>query len=77
MAKVLWGLLAIVGVLLTALGSLWALQGADLVHIEPVACVADCKPLEGFSAKWLAAGVATAGVGIVVAWQSIRRIARK
>lgn len=77
MAKILWGLAAVFGVLLAALGLLWALQGADLVHIEPVACVADCEPLEGFSTTWLAAGVATAIAGIAIAWQSIRRFARK
>ena len=77
MRRILWGLGATFGVLLTALGLLWALQGADLVHIEPVACVADCEPLEGFSATWLAAGIVTLAVGLVIAWQSIGRVRRK
>ena len=35
------------GVALTLLGLLWLLQGADLVHIRPILCVANCTPLEG------------------------------
>jgi hypothetical protein len=41
------------GVALSLLGLLWLLQGADLVHIRPILCVANCKPLEGDrSAGW-------------------------
>jgi len=77
MPKILWGLAAAFGVLLTALGLLWALQGANLVHIEPVACVADCEPLEGFSMTWLVAGIATVVVGLTITWQSVIRLRRK
>jgi len=35
------------GVALSLLGLLWLLQGADLVHMRPILCVANCKPLEG------------------------------
>lgn len=76
MAKILWGLAGALGVLLTGLGVLWALQGADLVHIEPVACVAHCESVEGFSTKWLVAGIVTLVVGLTIAWQSIRRVMR-
>lgn len=56
-------LLTGLGVLLVALGALWALQGADLVHVKPVACVADCAELQGPSPTWLIAGLATLAVG--------------
>lgn len=77
MAKILWGLAAVFGVLLTAIGLLWALQGADLVHIKPVACVTNCEPIEGFSTTWLAAGFASVVVGLAIAWQSVCIITRK
>jgi len=77
MAKILWGLAGMFGVLLTTLGLLWALQGATLVHIKPVACVANCKSLEGFSITWLAVGIATVVVGLAIAWQSVIRLKRK
>lgn len=34
--------LAVVGVLLGLLGAFWMLQGADLVHVQPILCVSDC-----------------------------------
>lgn len=46
-----------VGVALTLLGLLWVLQGADLVRIEPVGCVAECEPVTGGSPAWLTIGV--------------------
>lgn len=51
------------GLLLVALGALWALQGADLVHVKPVACVADCAELQGPSPTWLIVGLLTLGAG--------------
>lgn len=77
MAKILWGVVAVFGVLLTALGLLWALQGADLVHIEPVACVTNCESLEGFSTTWLAAGIAAMVAGVIIVRQSVRRLSRR
>lgn len=55
------------GMLLILLGLLWILQGADLIHIDPVLCVADCRPVTGGSPGWLIAGVVTAVVGAVLA----------
>ncbi len=77
MAEILWALAALLGALVAALGLLWSLQGANLVHIEPVACVADCEPLSGFSATWLVTGIVTLAVGLAIAWQSIRRLRRR
>jgi hypothetical protein len=54
------------GLILTSLGMLWALQGADLLRIEPILCTADCRPITGGSPGWLAAGVLTLLVGIAL-----------
>lgn len=54
------------GTVLILLGLLWILQGADVVRIRPLLCVADCQPLTGGSVGWLAVGVVTAMVGLAV-----------
>jgi hypothetical protein len=77
MAKLGLGFMALLGLLLTGLGVLWALQGAGLITVKPVACVANCEPLEGFSATWLAVGIAAILLGIPVSWHSIRRLKRR
>ena len=61
------------GVALMLLGLLWLLQGADLVHIRPILCVANCKPLEGGSVGWMAAGALVLVVGLLVIVSGIRR----
>ena len=61
------------GVALTLLGLLWLLQGADLVHIRPILCVANCTPLEGGSVGWMAAGALVLVVGLLVIASAIRR----
>lgn len=44
-------------VALMLLGSLWLLQGAGLVHVRPISCVTNCRPVTSGSAGWLAAGI--------------------
>ena len=61
------------GVALMLLGLLWLLQGADLVHIRPILCVANCKPLEGGSVGWMAAGALVLVVGLLVIASGICR----
>lgn len=65
-------LLRTFAVLLIALGTLWSLQGAGLIHVKPIACVADCTELRGPSGQWLVTGLLTiaAGVGL---WYFARR----
>ena len=63
---------ALVGILLILLGALWSLQGADLIHLEPVACVANCEPLTGPSTTWLLAGLVTVSLGLIVTTGCIR-----
>jgi hypothetical protein len=66
----------VIGVLFTLLGTLWFLQGADLIHLEPVACVANCTPIEGGSLKWLLVGLATAMLSLIVTFCCIRYLKR-
>jgi len=61
------------GVALMLLGLLWLLQGADLVHIRPILCVANCTPLEGGSVGWMTAGALVLVVGLLVIASAIRR----
>jgi uncharacterized membrane protein YidH (DUF202 family) len=56
----------VVGMVLILLGLLWILQGADVVRIRPILCVAKCQPLTGGSPVWLAIGVVALVVGLRV-----------
>jgi hypothetical protein len=51
------------GIILALLGLLWALQGADLIHIEPILCFANCEPLVGGSVTWLIVGLVVMASG--------------
>ena len=66
----------VIGVLFTLLGTLWFLQGADLIHLKPVACVGDCTPIEGGSITWLLIGLATAMLSLIVTVCCIRYLKR-
>ena len=66
----------VVGVLglgLTVLGGLWFLQGAGVVHMRPVLCVANCKPVTK-SVGWMIAGSIAIVAGIAVARIGARRL---
>ena len=63
----------LLGAVLSLLGLLWLLQGADLVHIRPILCVADCKPLEGGSVGWMIAGALVLVAGLLVIASAVRR----
>ena len=63
----------LIGAVLSLLGLLWLLQGADLVHIRPILCVADCKPLEGGSVGWMTAGALVLVAGLLVIASAVRR----
>lgn len=54
------------GVVLVLLGALWALQGADLVHMNPILCFANCEPLVGGAVTWLIIGLAAVAIGGLV-----------
>jgi hypothetical protein len=57
----------------TPLGLLWFLQGADLVHIRPILCVANCQPLQGGSIGWMTAGALLLVLGLAAVSVGLRR----
>ncbi len=67
--RVLASVGATIGVLVFLLGGLWFLQGADLVHLNPIACVAECEPLTGGSVEWMISGALAmlVGIGLILA----------
>lgn len=56
----------IVGIIFTALGVLWSVQGADLIQIKPFLCVANCEPITGGSMLWLSIGIITTAIGLAL-----------
>lgn len=74
MRRLPWILLLLFGLVLAGLRGLWALQGADLIHLDPVPCVADCEPLTGFSGKWLGIGLAAVAIGLFCIGSSVRKM---
>ena len=54
----------IFGIVLVTLGPLWSLQGADLIRIKPILCVAHCEPMVGGSITWLIVGIGALAVGL-------------
>lgn len=70
-----WKALAVtaVGVLLALLGVLWFLQGADVIHLQPVLCVANCEPVVGGSTAWMVAGIIAIILGtLLIGWGARR-----
>lgn len=57
---------AVVGIVLTALGLLWSVQGADLIQIKPILCVANCEPVTGGSMLWLSIGIIPTVIGLAL-----------
>lgn len=56
----------IVGPILTALGLLSTMQGADLIQIQPILYVVNCEPVTGGSTLWLAIGITTTVIGLAL-----------
>jgi len=54
--------LIVPGVALAALGLLWFLRGAGAVHMRPILCATNCKPVTK-STGWLIAGVIASPAG--------------
>ena len=67
----------VLGVASMLLGLLWLLQGADLLHIRPILCIADCEPMEGGSIGWTIAGVFLLIVGLVAIRAGLRAHGRR
>jgi hypothetical protein len=73
-----WRLLLkfLLGVVLLPVGILWVLQGADVIHIEPIVCVAKCEPVTGGSRLWFAIGLLSLLAGLWLLLSLARRTAR-
>ncbi len=63
----------VIGVVLVLLGTLWFLQGLDLVHIKPILCFAECKPITGRSLVWAGVGTAFFVIGSIILGNSFRK----
>jgi hypothetical protein len=60
------------GLIATSLGVLWSLQGAGAVHVRPIVCVSNCKPVTGGSSLWLALGLIVLLAGLATIGASVR-----
>ena len=61
-----------IGVGIALLGLLWLLQGADVLHVQPILCIADCEPVVGGSTTWLIAGGFAMLAGIILIRQGLK-----
>lgn len=68
-----WAVVAVLGTVVGALGMVWFLQGSDLVHLEPVLCVAECQPVVGHQPTWQAAGAGAILAGAAVTTLAVRK----
>ena len=55
-----------VGLIAVLLGLLWFLQGADILHIRPIMCFADCEYIKGGSRFWEITGALLFVLGIAI-----------
>ena len=69
-------LLQVLAGVFMALGALWALQGAGIVHLKPILCVANCTELQGASGQWLLTGIGAIVAGMAL-WYIARRRSKK
>jgi len=60
-------------VLLIMIGALWALQGANLIHLRPILCFADCEEIRGESIQWLVTGLVAIVLGVAMGYAAWRR----
>ena len=65
---------AFVGVIVTLLGLLWFLQGADIFHLYPILCFSNCEVITGGSQIWEATGAIAFIIGIIIIGVSLRGI---
>lgn len=61
------------GLIMTSLGVLWSLQGAAAIHIRPILCVSNCKPITEGSASWLGLGAIFMLLGIALITFTVTR----
>ena len=56
------------GIVASLLGGLWLLQGLNIVHVQPILCLADCAPVGGASPKWAIFGAVLLVSGVAAVW---------
>jgi hypothetical protein len=61
------------GLIASALGGLWLLQGLDVVHVRPLLCLSDCVPVRGPSPRWAILGAALFAAGVAAVWSALKR----
>lgn len=66
-------ILIIISIILISLGSLWFLQGSDIVHLNPILCFANCEPITGKSPLWQIIGVIFVFGGVSLIWKIIKQ----
>lgn len=76
MMRWIWLSVAAVALAISGVGMLWFLQGSDLVHIEPIACVGDCEPVVGHHPEWQAAGAVAVLLGASATTVAVRKLRR-
>ena len=62
----------VVEVVFTLLGLLWFLQGAGIIHLNPIMCVAECEPITGTSPLWAIIGAIVFVGGVLLIRISLR-----
>lgn len=72
----IWMSVLAVGLAVSGVGILWFLQGSDLVHIQPIACVGDCEPVVGHHPEWQLAGVVAVLTGALATTLAVRKLRR-
>lgn len=72
--RVVWWVGAALGLVLIGIGALWFLQGSNLVHIQPVMCVGDCRPVIGHQLAWQVAGGAVVLIGALAVEAARRKL---
>lgn len=70
----IWMSVSAVGLAVSGVGILWFLQGSDLVHIEPIACVGDCEPVVGHHPAWQVAGAVAVLTGALATTLAVRKL---
>ncbi|HET7390259.1 MAG TPA: hypothetical protein VFJ51_05500 [Nitrososphaeraceae archaeon] len=66
--------LVFAGSFVVLLGLLWLLQGAAIIHICPVLCVANCECVSSGSRSWEIAGAITFVIGVTIIVADLRLI---
>ncbi len=54
------------GIFVTLLGLLWILQGAGILRICPILCIAECECITGGSPFWETVGAIVVLIGVVI-----------